>query len=98
MSQTQFESILEMSANDGLKPQFEAVQSDNVIDKPAEDLKPFILLVVDKGEGLKAAEDLLQKQMRIQLLLLGTRISQKTCFMENIYQMRRALYIIEKVL
>lgn len=61
MSQTQFESILEMSANDGLKPQFEAVQSDNVIDKPAEDLKPFILLVVDKGEGLKAAEDLLQK-------------------------------------
>ncbi len=27
----------------------------------AEDLKPFILLVVDKGEGLQAAEDLLQK-------------------------------------
>lgn len=33
-----------------------------------EALKPFILLVVDrKEEGLKAANDLLQKQMQILL-------------------------------
>jgi len=61
MSKTQFESILEMSANDGMKPQFEAVQSDQMIEQSSEELKPFILLVVDKGEGLKASEDLLQK-------------------------------------
>ncbi|SCT32615.1 EVE domain-containing protein [Staphylococcus caeli] len=61
MSKTQFESILEMSTNDGMKPQFEAVQSDQMIEQSSEELKPFILLVVDKGEGLKAAEDLLQK-------------------------------------
>ncbi len=61
MSQVQFEAILDMSANDGLKSQFESVPTENVIDKVQEELKPFILLVVDKGEGLKAAEDLLQK-------------------------------------
>ncbi|MFQ3904191.1 EVE domain-containing protein [Staphylococcus sp. KG4-3] len=61
LSQVQFEAILDMSANDGLKSQFESVPTENVIDKAQEELKPFILLVVDKGEGLKAAEDLLQK-------------------------------------
>lgn len=61
LSQVQFEAILDMSANDGLKSQFESVPTENVIDKVQEELKPFILLVVDKGEGLKAAEDLLQK-------------------------------------
>ncbi|WP_436957574.1 EVE domain-containing protein [Staphylococcus sp. AS1337] len=61
LSQVQFEAIFDMSANDGLKSQFESVPTENVIDKAQEELKPFILLVVDKGEGLKAAEDLLQK-------------------------------------
>ncbi|MDN8848473.1 EVE domain-containing protein, partial [Staphylococcus aureus] len=61
MSRTQFDAILEMSENDGMKSQFEAVKSQDVIDKADEDVKPFILLVVDKGEGLKAAENLLQK-------------------------------------
>ncbi|WP_210146331.1 EVE domain-containing protein [Staphylococcus sp. GDY8P29P] len=62
MSRTQFDAILEMSENDGMKSQFEAVKSQGVIDKTDdEDIKPFILLVVDKGEGLKAAENLLQK-------------------------------------
>ena len=32
-----------------------------------EALKPFILLVVDRKEGLKAANDLLQKRMQILL-------------------------------
>lgn len=61
MSRAQFEAILEMSENDGMKSQFEAVKSDYIIDKSGDDIKPFILLVVDKGEGLKAAENLLQK-------------------------------------
>lgn len=71
MSQTQFEAILEMSENDGLKSQFEAVKSDNIIDKPDEDIKPFILLLVDKGEGLKAAEDLLQKSNANPVIIAG---------------------------
>ncbi|WP_193018606.1 EVE domain-containing protein [Staphylococcus equorum] len=61
MSKTQFDAIREISKNDGMKSQFEAVKSGQMIDEHTEDLKPFILLVVDKGEGLKAAEDLLQK-------------------------------------
>ncbi|WP_271399653.1 EVE domain-containing protein [Staphylococcus nepalensis] len=61
MSRAQFEAILEMSENDGMKSQFEAVKSDYIIDKSEDDIKPFVLLVVDKGEGLKAAENLLQK-------------------------------------
>ena len=61
MSKTQFDAIREISENDGMKSQFETVKSAQMIDEHTEDLKPFILLVVDKGEGLKAAEDLLQK-------------------------------------
>src|SRR5699024_4161515 len=60
MSRTRFDAILEMSENDGMKSQFEAVKSQDVIDKADEDVKPFIRLVVDKGEGLKAPENLLQ--------------------------------------
>src|SRR5699024_2211100 len=61
MSRTQSDAILEMSENDGMQSQFEADKSQDVIDKADEDVEPFILLVVDKGEGLKAAENLLQK-------------------------------------
>jgi hypothetical protein len=62
LSETQYESIVEMSENNGLKPQFESVSNEQMITEQDEDLKPFILLVVEPGEpGLKAAEDLLQK-------------------------------------
>ena len=37
----------------------------------SEDLKPFILLVADKGEGLQAAEDLLQKTNANPVLVAG---------------------------
>ena len=64
-----------------------------------ETIKPFILLVVDKREeGLKAANNLLQKRMLIQLLLVVTLTLVKICYMANIYLMRQVPYIIEKVL
>ncbi|WP_435373914.1 EVE domain-containing protein [Staphylococcus nepalensis] len=71
MSRAQFEAILEMSENDGMKSQFEAVKSDYIIDKSEDDIKPFILLVVDKGEGLKAAENLLQKTNANPVITVG---------------------------
>ncbi|MCD8872485.1 EVE domain-containing protein [Staphylococcus gallinarum] len=71
MSKTQFEAIIEMSENDGLKSQFEMVKNEQVIDTQSEDLKPFILLVADKGEGLQAAEDLLQKTNANPVLVAG---------------------------
>ena len=62
MSKKQYQAILEMSDNDGgIKPQFEAVKSNEIIEESDDNLKPFILLVADKGNGLSAAEDLLQK-------------------------------------
>lgn len=63
MSQTQYDAILEMSDNNGIKNPFETVQKSEVTEYQNDDsLKPFILLVVDrKEEGLKAANDLLQK-------------------------------------
>ncbi|EHJ06638.1 EVE domain-containing protein [Staphylococcus simiae] len=62
MSQAQYDAILDMSHN-GLKSPFEMVKKTNVLDDEQEEtVKPFILLVVDdKEEGLKAAQDLLQK-------------------------------------
>ncbi len=55
--------IIEMSDNNGLKSPFEMVQKPDMLESEKEEaLKPFILLVVDrKEEGLKAANDLLQK-------------------------------------
>ncbi|MEL0539424.1 EVE domain-containing protein [Staphylococcus debuckii] len=64
MSQAQFDAILEMSEHNGVKSQFETVEKDAVIDKKYEELKPFILLVIsdrNRAEGLKAADNLLQK-------------------------------------
>ena len=63
MSQTQYDAILEMSDNNGIKNPFETVQKSEVTEYQNDDsLKPLILLVVDrKEEGLKAANDLLQK-------------------------------------
>ena len=63
MSQAQYDAIIEMSDNNGLKSPFEMVQKPDMLESEKEEaLKPFILLVVDrKEEGLKAANDLLQK-------------------------------------
>ena len=62
MSQAQYDAIIEMSDNNGLKSPFEMVQNQICLKVKKEALKPFILLVVDrKEEGLKAANDLLQK-------------------------------------
>ncbi|AMG95584.1 EVE domain-containing protein [Staphylococcus simulans] len=64
MSQAQFDAILEMSRNDSVKPQFEAIKKDDGVAQTEDEIKPFILLVIqdkDRAEGLKAAENLLQK-------------------------------------
>ncbi|MFW3613001.1 EVE domain-containing protein [Staphylococcus caprae] len=63
MSQAQYDAILDMSANNGIKNPFETVQKSEITEHQNDDaLKPFILLVVEKKEeGLKAANDLLQK-------------------------------------
>ncbi|MCU5746605.1 EVE domain-containing protein [Staphylococcus sp. SQ8-PEA] len=62
LSQTQYDAIIEMSENDGLKPQFEKVDKNEVVDSDDNELKPFILLVVEEHQnGLEAAQNLLQK-------------------------------------
>ncbi|MCG2258901.1 EVE domain-containing protein [Staphylococcus epidermidis] len=64
MSQAQYDAILDMSMNNGIKHPFETVKKAELSTQNAEDdsLKPFVLLVAEqKGEGLKAAEELLQK-------------------------------------
>ncbi|MGX0039364.1 putative RNA-binding protein with PUA-like domain [Staphylococcus warneri] len=64
MSQVQYDAILEMSDNNGIKNPFETVEKSNLLEEQHQEttIKPFILLVVDKKEeGLKAANDLLQK-------------------------------------
>lgn len=63
MSQTQYDAIIDMSKNDGVNKPFETinqpVHSEQTKD---ETLKPFILLVVGQhDEGLKAANELLDK-------------------------------------
>ena len=67
MSQAQYDAILDMSANNGIKNPFETVQKSEITEHQNDDaLKPFILLVVEKEEGLKAAERLVTKRMPIQ--------------------------------
>ncbi|KTW19201.1 EVE domain protein [Staphylococcus warneri] len=64
MSQVQYDAILEMSDNNGIKNSFETVEKSHLLEEQQQEttIKPFILLVVDKKEeGLKAANDLLQK-------------------------------------
>ncbi|MCE0455433.1 EVE domain-containing protein [Staphylococcus haemolyticus] len=63
MSQTQYDAIIEMSNNDSVKTPFETIKKTE-IDSASHDesIKPFILLVVEqREEGLKAANNLLQK-------------------------------------
>lgn len=62
LSQTQYQSILEMSNHGGLKPQFETIEKETTASGESGQLKPFILLAVDEDQhGLEAAQDLLQK-------------------------------------
>ena len=62
-----------------------------------EALKPFILLVVDrKEEGLKAANDLLQKANANPVITTGHPDFQKICFMASIYQNETGHYTIVK--
>ncbi|MDM7883304.1 EVE domain-containing protein [Staphylococcus borealis] len=63
MSQTQYDAIIEMSNNDGIKTPFETIKKTEIdTDHHEEGIKPFILLVVEqREEGLKAANNLLQK-------------------------------------
>ncbi|MDT0723952.1 EVE domain-containing protein [Staphylococcus haemolyticus] len=63
MSQTQYDAIIEMSNNDGVKTPFETIKKTEIDSASHDDLlKPFILLVVEqREEGLKAANNLLQK-------------------------------------
>lgn len=73
LSSAQYEAILEMSENQGVKPQFKAVKpNEQVVESTSDDIKPFILLVVDKKEeGLKSAEDLLQSTNANPVLTTG---------------------------
>lgn len=49
MSQAQYDAILDMSANNGIKNPFETVQKSEITEHQNDDaLKPFILLVVEK--------------------------------------------------
>ena len=95
MSKTQFEAIIEMSENDGLKSQFEMVKSEQVIDTHSEDLKPFILLVADKGKVYKQRKIYYKRQMLIRYWLLDIRSFQRICCMVNIYLMNPVLYYRE---
>ena len=63
MSQAQYDAIIDMSDNKGVKSPFETIQRVEVDHQSTDDtLKPFVLLVVDqKEEGLNAANELLQK-------------------------------------
>ena len=50
MSQVQYDAILEMSDNNGIKNPFETVEKSNLLEEQQQEttIKPFILLVVDK--------------------------------------------------
>ena len=63
MSQAQYDAIIDMSDNKGVKSPFETIQRVEVDHQSTDDtLKPFVSLVVDqKEEGLNAANELLQK-------------------------------------
>ncbi|UXR69173.1 MULTISPECIES: EVE domain-containing protein [unclassified Staphylococcus] len=71
LTPTQYHAMMEMSENDGLKGQFEAVKSDYELPKE-EDVKPFILLLADdKAEGLKAAASLVEKANATPVMTVG---------------------------
>lgn len=63
MSQTQYDTIIDMSKNDGVNKPFETINQPVHSEQTKDEaLKPFILLVVGQhDEGLKAANELLDK-------------------------------------
>ena len=63
MSQAQYDAILDMSANNGIKNPFETVQKSEITEHQNDDaLKPFILLVVEKKRRrFKSSERLVTK-------------------------------------
>ncbi len=71
LTPTQFEAIMEMSKNGGMKGQFETVgQMTN--EGTSDDIKPFILLLAnDKAEGLKAAQSLVEKANATPVMTTG---------------------------
>ncbi len=70
LTPTQFNAIMEMSENDGLKGQFEAVSGHQ--DTENQELKPFILLLAEqKEEGLNAAKSLVEKANATSVITVG---------------------------
>ena len=65
MSQAQYDAIIEMSDNNGLKSPFEMVQ--NQICLKVKALAIYFTCCRSKRRSLKAANDLLQKRMQILL-------------------------------
>ena len=68
MSQAQYDAIIEMSDNNGLKSPFEMVQNQICLKVKRRSIKAiYFTCCRSKEEGLKAANDLLQKRMQILL-------------------------------
>ncbi|HBK0565672.1 TPA: EVE domain-containing protein [Staphylococcus pseudintermedius] len=71
LTPTQFDAIMEMSENDGLKGQFEAVTHTEE-GQQVDDIKPFILLLAhDKAEGLASAKTLVEKANATPVITVG---------------------------
>lgn len=98
MSQTQYDAIIDMSKNDGVNKPFETINQPVHSEQTKDEaLKPFILLVVGQhDEGLKAANELLDKTNANPVITTDTLIFLKKCCMVNTYQMKQVHYIIVK--
>ncbi|MBI5975890.1 EVE domain-containing protein [Staphylococcus canis] len=71
LTPTQYEAIMDMSENDGIKEQFEALDTDSK-HATSDEIKPFVILIVDdKEEGLKAAESLVEKANASSVITVG---------------------------
>lgn len=71
LTPTQFEAIMEMSENGGVKGRFEAI-GQATSETANEDIKPFILLLSNnKEEGLKSAESLVEKANATPVITTG---------------------------
>ncbi|REI12179.1 EVE domain-containing protein [Staphylococcus felis] len=71
LTPTQYDAIMEMSQNGGMKEQFESITNDSS-EQSSDDIKPFILLLVqEKEEGLKAAESLVEKANASSVITTG---------------------------
>ncbi len=97
MSQAQYDAIIEMSDNNGLKSPFEMVQKPDMLESEKA-LKPFILLVVDRRERLKKpANDLLQKANANPVITTGhPDFSEDMLYGKYLPNETGALYMIVK--